>query len=187
MKARSILSSILTTALLIAALLVIVSQQRATDQRGARSHEVAQASGTGNATTHITYGPQSLEEMKGWAHEIAIGRVTSIEETNTNGYRGQYVTLEMQQRLKGTVERSLRLYYPGMELGHGPAYVTGERYLLFLDRDEHDDFYMVVTPEGRYRIAQNGKVSPISERPYAKALEGKDIAEVVRMIEKPGK
>src|SRR2546425_935082 len=98
---------------------------------------LAMLAGPARATTFVGVSERILARA---ADAIVIGTVEQIETvTGADGTISTLVTLDVEEALKGHVERRLTLKQPGGSIGGralwiagGPRFRTGERQLLFL-------------------------------------------------------
>jgi hypothetical protein len=90
----------------------------------------------------------------------------------------QRINFKVLRSLKGDVGETLRLFHTGNDtqfIAGDPPYKEGEIYVLFVEpkRDEART-YLVIAPEGRYRVV-DGKLQPMVKEGFAAQLEGMSV------------
>lgn len=97
----------------------------------------------------------------------------------TRGFKGlpdgASVTVE---RVGGTADGETIL----LDADGGP-YVTGEEYVLFLNKQTDTDFYYLVNGEGRYSIDEGGRLTAaVDEGKVAPVLHGKTVDQFAGLV-----
>jgi len=122
---------------------------------------------------------QDLAGLVRAAPLIVVGKVADIQPGRVAGSgegRLQFndVRVTVERRLKGEPPAALILEQVDMTgrtfIGLGPAYKTGERYMLFLRPGEGDRY--ITIPQGRYLLRWWGGVRPTQAGPVADKLKG---------------
>ncbi len=137
---------------------------------------------------------QDLAGLVRAAPLIVVGRVADIQPGRSAGSgegRLQFndVRVTVEKRLKGEPPAALIVEQVDMTgrvfIGLGPAYKTGERYVLFLRRGEGNRY--ITIPQGRYLLRWWGGVRPTQAGPVADKTKGmgeskfiEEIAAIVR-------
>ncbi|MBI2903169.1 MAG: hypothetical protein HYY12_06235 [Candidatus Methylomirabilis oxyfera] len=137
---------------------------------------------------------QDLPGLVRAAPLIVVGRVVDIKPGRTAGsgegkLQFNDVRVTVEKRLKGEPPAALIVEQVDMTgrvfIGLGPAYKTGERYVLFLRRGEGDRHLTI--PQGRYLLRWWGVVRPTETGPVADKVKGtgeskfvEEIAAIVR-------
>lgn len=131
------------------------------------------------------YTPQTLAETAELASAVVVARVTGIFDAadivvpmgtladEFHRVPNQRIAFAVDQVLKGRLEERFDLFHTGnatFSLAGDPPYEVGETYALFVMPRE-DGSYVVVSPEGRYRVSR-GRLEPVSERAFAAELHG---------------
>ncbi|MGH7428430.1 MAG: hypothetical protein ACREJ4_08780 [Candidatus Methylomirabilaceae bacterium] len=122
---------------------------------------------------------QDLAGLVRAAPLIVVGRIADIQPGRVAGSgegRLQFndVRLTVERRLKGEPPATLIVEQVDMTgrvfIGLGPAYKSGERYVLFLRRGEGDRY--ITIPQGRYLLRWWGGVRPTQAGPVADKVNG---------------
>lgn len=145
------------------------------------------------------HNPRSLRETTRLAKEIVIATVTDVaagppivSRNKKDGYvtriPTQRVSFEVERSQKGSLDEgaSFVLFQNGNEnnrFDEDPSYEVGSRHLLFLT-PRQDGTYLVVSPEGRYELADNDghghdELIPASKKGFAAALQGAKLQNVM--------
>jgi len=124
----------------------------------------------GSRHTAIWYhNPRSLSELAGLSSAVVVARVVGIYdapdivvpaalEGGEHRVPNQRIAFEVERNLAGRIDRGFDLFHTGNDefvLEDDPAYAIGESYVLFV-RPRDDGSYLVVSPEGRYRVTKEG-------------------------------
>jgi hypothetical protein len=148
------------------------------------------------------YHPQSVKDARNTAQSIVLAQVVSTrqgddlvvpaagEPSGVNRVPTQRVTVKVLQSYKGTAQtnQQLTLFQTGgvvtnsrgesgrLVLDGDPLYKAGERYLLMLSAGP-DGALRTIAPEGRYRYAADGSLTPmvtskVTDEVKAKGLTG---------------
>jgi hypothetical protein len=136
--------------------------------------------------------PRSLRETTRIASDVVVATVTGVTDgkpivnRTEDGYVSriptQRVSFNVMDSRKGSLvaDESFVLFQNGNynnRFDEDPSYKVGHTYLLFLT-PRPDGTYLVVSPEGRYEITQNGLL-PATERSFAAGLKGAQIEDVI--------
>lgn len=120
---------------------------------------------------------------------IIVGKVVDIRAGRIAGSgegRLQFndVRVSVERQLKGKPGASVIVEQVDMSgrivLGAGPAYKTGERYVLFLRPGEGHRY--ITIPQGRYLLV-GGSVRPIDVGPAVETIKGKTEVRFIEEIE----
>jgi hypothetical protein len=140
--------------------------------------------------------PRSLRETTRLATHIVVAEVTGVAagapivNRQKDGYVSriptQRVSFEVERGHKGSLEngQSFVLFQNGNETSRfdeDPSYKVGSRHLLFL-AERGDGTYLVVSPEGRYELADHDgheALIPASKKGFAAALKGATLQNVM--------
>jgi hypothetical protein len=117
---------------------------------------------------------------------------------NVDVIPGEVVTLQVTgDDVKGKKKKGqmIKLFRTGLSeaqggieqlsIEHDPPYQVGESYMLFTNQGPTVDeggqpvsTQSIVSPEGRWKIAPSGQVTPMSEIAWAKAMDKKSVGEL---------
>lgn len=129
------------------------------------------------------HNPRTLSDLFGLSTAVVVARVTDVFEAAdlvvaTEAFESgehrvptQRIAFEVERTLAGDVGRGFELFHTGNDefvLAGDPPYAVGESYVLFVTPRE-DGSYLVVSPEGRYRVTEKG----------LEAASHKELAEVL--------
>lgn len=136
--------------------------------------------GEGHGKVHAVwyYNPMTLAEVAKLASNIVVAKVVAVDEGEDLWVAGervptQTIAFETGKALKGETSAVIELFHTGDDhfvLDGDPAYHVGETYVLFLTQRE-DGKYLVVSPEGRYRIGANDQLVPVSKKEFAVKMQ----------------
>lgn len=118
-----------------------------------------------------------------WDAEDIVTPVEGLNDANESRIPNQRIGFEVERRLDGKIDRYFELFHTGNEefvLSGDPPYEVGEAYVLFVTLRD-DGTYLVVSPEGRYRVTEDG-LDPASERDFAEILRGAGVESISRYI-----
>lgn len=139
------------------------------------------------------HNPRTLGEVADLAKAVVVARVEGVFdapdivvkaeglENDEHRVPNQRIAFSAKRILQGSIEPSFDLFHTGNEhfvLAGDPPYKMGETYLLFLMPRE-DGSFLVVSPEGRYRVTGRG-LGPMSERDFAQLLREGNVNGVAR-------
>lgn len=99
----------------------------------------------------------------------------------------QRITLDVKERFKGEGSNQLVLFKTGSSnwyIEGDPHYQVGETEVLFLrpQRDTNEGTYLVVSPQGRYKVKRN-RLVPVDEGGgLPDELRGKTLAEFAQLL-----
>lgn len=147
------------------------------------------------------FQPKGIEDVKARATNIVLAEVVDIykgpdivgdapgEPDGKVHIPTERITLKVLKRLKGSEAGKMVIFRTGsntFSLEGDPVYIIGETYMLFLEPRE-DGTYIVVSPEGRYRVNKKGSMEPMSSRGFASKLRNLTINEFTDKLLKPAK
>lgn len=102
---------------------------------------------------------------------------TEALEEGEHRVPNQRIAFEVDDSLAGDLSKRFELFHTGNDefiLEEDPPYEIGETYLLFvLPRD--DGSYLLVSPEGRFRVTPDG-LEPASHRGFARVVASGGLA-----------
>jgi hypothetical protein len=137
----------------------------------------------GESTVHANWyhHPTTLDEAADLSYAIVSARVTGINDGrpivhDESNIPTQLIAFETRRVLQGELGATFDLFHTGnstFTLAGDPHYEVGESYLLFL-MPRKDGTYLVISPEGRYRVNQG--LQPMSEEVFAQTLRGSSVA-----------
>lgn len=134
------------------------------------------------------HNPRTLLELNKLASAVVVARVSGVYEgaeivvpakgldNDEHRVPTQRIAFDVERSVRGELEGTFDLFHTGSEdfvLAGDPAYQVGETYLLFVMPRE-DGSYLVVSPEGRYRLGRKG-LEPVSTRSFAPMLGGTSV------------
>lgn len=140
--------------------------------------------------------PRTLQQTQRLATQIVVATVTGVAKGGTivnrqpDGYVSRIpterVSFDVEGSLKGSLDTgdSFVLFQNGNEthrFDEDPSYAVGSRHLLFLTRRQ-DGTYLVVSPEGRYELADHDGhegLVPASKKGFAADLKGAKLQNVM--------
>lgn len=150
------------------------------------------------------YRPAGLDDLVAAAPAIVLVEVEAVrdgepfvgEPTDGEGEPVSFPTQRVDVRLIRTLEGEAPASFPLFKLGSGdevpagdPAYVPGERYLVFVrprlgaDGEPHPDrSWLPVAPDGRLERLSSGELQPLIEGPVADELGGETVREAGQEI-----
>jgi len=132
--------------------------------------------------------PRTLAELGRLASAVVVAKVTGVHdaadivvpvkglENDEDRIPTQRIEFEVQKSLRGRIDSSFDLFHTGSEtfiLDGDPPYELGETYLLFVMPRE-DGTYLVVSPEGRFKVTGEG-LEPMSSESFAEVLRGSSV------------
>lgn len=190
MKLRSVLIGVLSVALV--AQLVMWHQYRV----DAHEHTVAASAGDASWAFYA----RTLQEARAKAPLIVLARVTAIEQApdvviplqglpleEAARQQSQRITLDILRTLQGPRQDTLRLFHLGTDtfsFDGDPPYKLGETYVLFVEpRHEEPGTYLLISPEGRYRIVNN-LVEPMVDKGFPATFRGHSLDALVQQLNK---
>ncbi len=101
----------------------------------------------------------SLEELANEAASIVDGVVENVESRWENRMIFSYVTIRIEESLKGRRSRTAVIRQVGGRIGNRvldvpgmPAFTTGDRVVVFLKPNGNGTFHVVGMAQGRFRV-----------------------------------
>lgn len=138
--------------------------------------------------------PHTLEEASRNSEAVVSARVIQVVpgpdltvpveglENGMDRIPTQRILFAVDRVISGTLNgRVFELFHTGNDefvVVEDPAYVPGERYILFLATKEGGT-YRVIAPEGRIRVTEGG-LEPISKREFMSELRGRSVDALTR-------
>ncbi len=201
---RSIQTAIalLSVSLLLLTVLAIGRGQVRTDY-----HEVYGRSAVSSSVWHASwqFHPKTLVEAEALSASVVQARVAEVRQADPivhsvpaslDGMRPerrvetptQRITLDVVRSLRGSSGGTVKLWHMGTDTIHlegDPPYEVGHEYVLFLyPKEDEQGTYLVLSPEGRYRII-DGRMNPMSEAQdtFAPALRGYTVDDLVAELQ----
>jgi len=111
----------------------------------------------------------SLEEMVREADSIVDGVVESVESRWENRMIFSYITIRIEDSLKGRRSRTVVVRQVGGRIGNRildvpgmPAFGTGDRVVVFLKDTRNGTFHVVGMAQGRYRVENDRAVAHLT-------------------------
>jgi hypothetical protein len=110
--------------------------------------------------------PADFTEMVTASHAIAHGRVVAVDADPTGNLRTvrTFVTLEVEQYLKGSLGRRVTFSVPGGQVGRyrrmivgAPHFAEGDEVIVFLSARGPSIPYVFGLSQGVYRVARDGR------------------------------
>jgi hypothetical protein len=99
----------------------------------------------------------------------------------------QRITFQTDSVLDGQIDDTFTLFKTGsdnLELSNDPAYVEGQRYVLFVRPRQGDpDTYLPVAPDGRYHLDANNEADPVVDSPTTDQLDGDTPAQIQNEVQ----
>jgi hypothetical protein len=98
----------------------------------------------------------------------------------------QRISLDVIRTLAGNSNSTIKLYHIGsdkMWIHDDPPYRVGEAYVLFLrEKIDEPGTHLLISPEGRYRVGDQG-LEPVAETDsWATAMRGKSVTDLERAL-----
>ena len=139
------------------------------------------------------YRPTDLADLTAASDAVVVATVMGTDSLGPGPADGEKVDFDVDQVISGSMPSTFSLVKVGLadaQPAGDPAYVGGERYLLFVrkrlpspsDPPEVADTYIATAPDGRYEIVANRLQA---ELPGAvpKALDGDSLPQAASEIE----
>lgn len=137
------------------------------------------------------FWPKTLAEARDRATLIVHARVSDFGARPDVGGAPtrtgrRFATLEILRILKGARGGAITVAYPFPEESYAeedPPYAECEEYVLFLRPKEGErGVYKVISPLGRYRVVDDGKLQPMADESFARGLKGRSVEELERLL-----
>jgi hypothetical protein len=134
------------------------------------------------------YAPVDFREMVTASRAIVHGRVVDVrsELTADRTRIASYVTIEVEQHLKGNFGAEVTFRVPGGQVGRyrriivgAPEFARGEEVIVFLSARGPSIPYLFGLSQGVFRIARGADGRPVVTPPPVMA-RGPDVERVVR-------
>lgn len=146
------------------------------------------------------FDPDSLAQARELSTSVVHARVKEVRQApplvdigeqsgRRNETPNQRILLDVVRPLSGNPGDTIRLWHMGTDTIHfegDPPYEVGQEYVLFVyPKADEEGTYLVVSPEGRYLVSDDGGLQPMDgvEDGFARELGGTSVVELAQMLQ----
>lgn len=130
----------------------------------------------GAAAEATTFIVPETGDLLAASEQVALGRVSDIRSAATGNDLRTYITLDVQEVIKGPHARTLTLVEPGGLVGEqrrwisgAPTFFVGERVLLFLKRNAQRELRTTFLGMGKFSVVRSSSGTEFAMRHLAES------------------